>query len=96
MKKILMILVLVLSAGIGVEAQVIVKVRPVAPVVVRPACPSSNHVWVGGAWKWNRKINNYAWVDGYWAKPRRHGVNWVDGHWRASRGGWKYVPGHWS
>jgi hypothetical protein len=96
MKKILMLTVFVLFALVSAEAQIVVKVRPVAPVVIRPACPSAHHVWVGGSWTWNRKARNYVWTDGYWARPRRHGVTWVDGHWRASRGGWKYIHGHWS
>lgn len=96
MKKVLTLAVVVFLAVISAEAQVIVKVRPVAPVVVRPACPATGYAWVGGSWKWNRRIRNYVWVDGYWARPRRHGAVWIEGHWRAARGGWKYVPGHWS
>lgn len=87
MKTLLMLTVIVLLGIQTSEAQVMVKVRPVAPVVVRPTCPSSHHVWVGGSWKWNRRMNNYEWVNGYWVRPRSHGAVWVDGYWRATRGG---------
>lgn len=96
MKKILLLTVITLFVSLGSQAQVVVKVRPVAPVVVRPASPSTYHVWVGGSWKWNRRTKSYDWINGYWAKPRRHGSVWIEGHWRSARGGWKYVPGHWS
>lgn len=96
MKKGLMLTVTILLVVIGMEAQSIVKIRPVAPIVVKPVCPSPHHIWVGGSWKWNRKARNYVWVDGYWTQPRKHGTFWVEGHWRSTRRGWKYIPGHWS
>jgi hypothetical protein len=96
MKKILMLMAIILFVVSGAEAQVIVKLRPVAPVVVKPACPSPHHVWVGGSWKWNRKTRNYIWMDGYWVQPRKHSSRLVNGHCRTMRRGWKYIPGHWS
>jgi hypothetical protein len=96
MKKTLLLTVVACFVILSAGAQAVVKVRPVAPVVVRSACPSPGHVWVGGSWRWNRKLRTYVWTDGYWARPHRRGATWVEGHWRASRGGWKYIPGHWS
>lgn len=48
MKKGLMLTVIILLGIIGTDAQAIVKIRPVAPIVVKPVCPSPHHVWVGG------------------------------------------------
>ena len=48
------------------EAQV-VRVRPSAPIAVRPACPSRGHIWVNESWKWNHRTNTYAFVNGWLA-----------------------------
>ena len=96
MKRIIFLTVIAVFVSLASQAQVVVKVRPVAPVVVKPACPAPGHVWVSGSWKWNKKTRNYVWVDGHWVKPHRLGAGWIDGHWRTTRGGWKYIPGHWS
>ena len=80
-----------------VKAQVFVKIRPVAPVVlvVKPACPSPQHVWIDGHWKWNKKMSQYVWVEGYWivAKP---GKVWIGGHWIEGPHGHKWVEGYWA
>lgn len=73
-------------------AQVVIRVRPTAPVIVRPVAPSARHIWIDGNWVW--RGSNYVWVDGYWAEPRM-GHRWVPGHWKHRRGGWFWVPGHW-
>ena len=96
MKKFIMIAALgLVGAFTSAQAQV-VRIRPVAPIAVRPACSVRGHVWVNDSWKWNHRTNTYAFVNGYWSKPHRRGSNWLDGHWRQSRTGWKYVPGHWA
>ena len=79
------------------HSQVVVKVRPVRSkvVVVKPPRPGANHFWVDGHWKWNRRANQYVWVNGYWLK-RKRGRVYVAGQWRKVRGGWKYVPGYWA
>ena len=96
MKKLILITALSLLGTLtSVQAQV-VRVRPAAPLVVRPACPARDHVWVKDSWKWDKRKNTYVYTSGYWAKPHRKGSLWVDGHWRKSRAGWRYVSGHWS
>jgi hypothetical protein len=96
MKKFIMIAALSLvGAFTSAQAQV-VRIRPAAPVIVRPACPARGLVWVNDSWKWNRRANTYVYVSGYWAKPQRRGSLWIDGHWRKSRAGWRYVPGYWA
>jgi hypothetical protein len=71
-----------------------IKVAPPAArvVVVRPACPHKNGVWVEGYWAW--KHNRHVWVDGRWVKPK-HGRVWVDGHWVNTPHGWEWIKGHW-
>lgn len=92
--KVLVMFCLVTGFAEASQAQrIFVKVRPVAPVVVRPAAPSSHHVWVEGEWVWTS--NNYVWHAGYWAEPPHPREVWVSGHWRRAYGGWNWVPGHW-
>lgn len=54
MKRTVIVTVVTLFMMLNAEAQVIVKVKPVTPVVIRPAYPSFHHVWVEGSWKWNK------------------------------------------
>ena len=98
MKKTISRLVIVTGLILGVswasEAQIIVKVRPHAPVVrVRTVAPSPHHIWIEGGWVGRGR--NYEWSDGYWERPRR-GHRWAKGHWDHRRGGWVWVPGHWN
>ncbi len=73
---------------------VIVKVQPPAQkvVVVKPAKPYKNAVWVPGHWTWKR--GNYVWKKGHWIKARKNHV-YVSGHWAKRHGGWVWVAGHW-
>jgi len=90
------LLMFFLATGIAQAShaqRIYVKVRPVAPVVVRTVAPSPRHVWVEGEWVW---VNNaYTWHAGYWAEPPHPREVWVAGHWRRAYGGWNWVPGHW-
>ena len=82
------------SFSFAANAQIIVKVRPAAPVIVRPLAPSPRHVWVDGDWAW--RGNRYEYVNGYWAVPARQGIVWVPGHWKQTmRRGWVWKKGHW-
>lgn len=85
--------IIILGFSFASSAQVIVKVRPAAPVVkLHPVRPSPHHVWIDGGWV--VRDGRYVWVDGYWARPPR-GHIWVVGHWTRRRGGWIWIPGHW-
>jgi hypothetical protein len=90
-----MALALLLIFGItaAASAQVIVKVRPAAPVIVRPVAPSPRHVWIDGGWEFRN--GHYVWVNGYWAEPRR-GYHWAPGYWATRRGGYAWMHGHWA
>ncbi len=73
--------------------RIFVKVQP-APraVVVRPAAPHPNYVWVDG--EYIPRGGTYVYREGYWAAPRAGWV-WIPGHWVSDRRGWYWVRGHW-
>lgn len=75
-------------------AQMVVKIKPPAPVIVRTAMPGPGLVWIGNEWRWDKKTAAYVMVTGAWVKPP-HGKHWVDGHWKRTRDGYKWIPGHW-
>ncbi len=64
-------------------------------VILIPATPGPNYVWVGDSWVWNQRTHSYRASPGYWVKPKKQSAMWVDGHWVKARGGWRYVKGHW-
>jgi hypothetical protein len=92
MQRIAIVSVILLAFSMTGSAQVIVKVRPATPVIVRTASPSARHMWVDGGWV--VRGNNYVWVDGYWIEPKR-GHKWKPGRWNSRKGGWVWAPGHW-
>jgi hypothetical protein len=91
--RIIIAAVLVVGFSFASSAQLIVKVRPTAPVAVRPMAPSRQHVWVEGGWEQRR--GRYVHVDGYWSKPRHH-RHYVQGYWAPRRNGYTWVPGYWA
>jgi WXXGXW repeat (2 copies) len=97
LKKVLFLFIVVSAFSIAKsQAQVVVSVRPERPkeyVAVRPAAPSSHHVWV--AEEWTPEGGRYAYHAGYWAVPPHGHAAWIAGHWRDHRGGYVWVPGHW-
>lgn len=100
-KRILVIAVVALMSFWGMSeanSQVVVKVKPARAkvVVVKPAKPGRNYVWVEGHWKWNKRSRSYTWENGYWARRPRQNSVWVAAKWKKVPGGWKYVPGHWA
>lgn len=74
--------------------RVYIKVAPPAAkvVVIRPASPWRDGVWVSGYWSWRH--DRHVWVDGRWIKPKKGRV-WVDGHWNNTPDGWEWIPGRW-
>jgi hypothetical protein len=72
----------------------VVVTQPEAPqATIIPASPGPTYVWVGDSWRWNGQV--YVIERGHWVKPKRNRVVWVDGRWVKTRGGWRYVEGHW-
>ncbi len=98
MKKVFfnLMLAFALTAGFATvtQAQVYVTVRPVDPVIVRPAAPSPRHIWVEG--EYVTRGGAYVWQPGYWALPPRGRREWVRGYWATGpRGRYFWKAGHW-
>ena len=93
--RIIVLITLALSFTAAAEAQLVVRIRPAAPLIrVRPIAPSPRHVWVTGEYAW--RGNQYVYTDGYWAEPPFPGRVWIEGHWKETRRGWVWKPGHWA
>ncbi len=79
---------------VDTEPALVQEAPPEPKVEVMTTCPSSNHVWIGGYWKWEGR---WVWECGCW-KPRPHPTAcWEPGHWSKHHTyrGWVWVPGHW-
>ncbi len=79
-------------AGCGPSA-VVVRERPVAPVVVRPVAPGAGYVWVEG--NYVRRGRGYVYSPGYWAVPPRGRSAYRPGYWVQSPRGYYYKRGRW-
>jgi len=90
--RIILAAALVVGFSIASSAQVVVRVRPSAPVIVRPIAPSPRHVWVEGNWQSRR--GHYEYNQGYWSAPRR-GRHYVPGYWAPRRHGYVWIEGRW-
>jgi hypothetical protein len=61
---------------------------------VRIARPGPNHMWINGYW--HHTGQEWSWNDGRWSeRPRAH-ARWVSPRYKKVRGGYQYIPGHWS
>jgi WXXGXW repeat (2 copies) len=90
--SLLSFLVIFSACGSAQRVSVGVRVRPNAPVFVRPLPPSRGHVWIDGDWVWRN--GGYVYQQGYWVLPRR-GQSYVPGHWKNTRYGYQWIPGRW-
>lgn len=90
--RIILAAVLVVGFSVAASAQVVVRARLNAPVVVRPQAPSPRHVWIDGNWRPNH--GHYEYVQGYWAVPRR-GRHYIPGYWAHRRHGYVWIEGRW-
>ena len=86
MKKLVVISTLALSLMVGSSG---CRTRA---VVVRPASPHPDYIWIDNEWIWNG--GKYVYKEGYWAPPRTGHV-WVAGHWVQKKKGWYWEKGHW-
>ena len=92
--RLLLLSVIIFFGSFYATAQVYVRVRPVAPIVVRTAQPSHAHVWIDEEWEPNG--NGYRYSGGHWEKPPHPGYRWRRGHWRRHHGdGERWVAGGW-
>ncbi len=95
MKKVLFVLVIVLTCGTyGSNAQIFVNVRPVRPAaVVRVEAPSPRHVWIDEDWRWAG--GRYVWAGGRWEVPPHPGWRYYPGRWDHGPRGDRWISGHW-
>ena len=91
--RIVVMIAIAISFSVSADAQLTIKIRPIAPHRVRPMPPSPKHVWVNG--EWNVNSGHYAYTDGYWSEPRGRYHRHSEGHWKKTRHGWIWVPGGW-
>jgi hypothetical protein len=96
MKKLIVVCALVVSTltvtSCRTRAVVTTRPEPPAAVIVRPAAPRPDYVWIDGEWDW--RGSRYVYRQGYWAPPR-HGYVWISGHWARRGNGWEWQKGHW-
>jgi hypothetical protein len=92
--KFLFLSVIIFTISFSASAQVYVKIRPAAPVVVRSAQPDKSQVWIDEQWEPNGSTYRYA--GGHWASPPHPGYRWKQGHWRRHhKDGEEWVSGSW-
>ncbi len=92
--KFMLFSALFLGAYWSASAQIYVRVRPIAPVIVRTERPSSAHVWIGE--EWNSDGGSYRYSGGHWDAPPHQGDRWGRGHWSHDREhGNHWVNGSW-
>jgi len=91
--KFLVVFSVLITTAIASKAQVriFVRTRPVEPVIVRPAVPYHDAVWIPAEWQWRggryvyvrphyvHARRGHVWIPGHWA---RHGTVWIGPHWR--------------
>ena len=83
-----------LGATYTASAQIYVKIRPVAPVVVQTERPGRTHVWIGEEWR--EEGNGYVYIGGHWELPPHPGERWIPGHWSHEGRGDYWIRGHWA
>ncbi len=72
----------------------VVAAQPPAPLVEEaPAEPFSDALWVSGFWRWGGM--RYAWVHGYYVRPRP-GLFWYPGGWMTHGDGFVWFGGRWA
>ena len=92
--KLLLLFAILFTVSFSASAQIYVKIRPVAPVIVRPVQPGHDHVWIDEEWEPNGGTYRYA--GGHWEAPPHPGYIWRSGHWRRhSHDGEEWIRGSW-
>ena len=61
---------------------------------IRPASPSSTHIWIDGDWEWSRHTHAYTHRDGSWAAPNQ-GRTYTQGRWETTPRGNHWVHSQW-
>ena len=55
--------------------------------------PAPGHVWIKGYWGYSGR--QYAWTQGYWARPPHRNARWTEGRWDRDGRGYRYRKGSW-
>jgi len=93
-QKLLLALAIAACCGMSsASAQIYVRIRPIAPIVVRTEQPSPRHVWVGEDWE--ERDGHYEHIGGHWAEPPRDGYHYNQGHWDHTNKGHRWHEGGW-
>ncbi len=84
------------SAAFQVEHDTIyVDAAPPAPQEeILEIPPSTGLVWAEGHWIWAG--DDFAWVDGRWARPPAPGHAWVPAGWIRHDDRYRFVPARWA
>ncbi|WP_263357316.1 hypothetical protein [Acidicapsa ligni] len=95
MKKYILALLLAISlAPVASIAQVVVQIRPPAPVYERRGRPPGvGYIWIGGYQRWDGR--RYVWTPGRWDRPPRRGARWIAPRWERRRGRYVFHDGRW-
>jgi hypothetical protein len=74
---------------------VVVETAPPPPrrEVIVGVAPSSNHVWIGGYWRWDG--HTHVWVGGAWHPRPKPSAVWVEGRWERRGNGHVWIAGTW-
>jgi hypothetical protein len=92
--RLMLFFIILAGVSLSASAQIYVRIRPVAPVIVQTERPSSAHVWIGE--EWNEEGGNYVYRGGHWATPPHPGYRWYQGHWNHHRRhGDQWIHGSW-
>ncbi len=92
--RLMFLSIIVLFISASASAQIYVRIRPAAPVIVRTEQPSHDHVWIDEEWEPNGSA--YRYTGGHWATPPHPGYRWKQGHWkRHHRDGEEWIAGRW-
>ena len=89
-------LTLFLAVGISFQGchPAYVTIEPTYSEGVRPARPSSKHVWIDGEWAFDHRKHEYVRNAGYWSMPNRSHT-FVPGRWERNERGSRWVSGRW-
>ena len=71
-----------------------VRYGPPAPrYAVVGVAPGPGYVWTNGYW--DRRGNNWGWVEGRWMRPPRPRAVWMAPEWRHEGRGYRFHRGYW-
>ena len=86
--------IIFIGVSFSASAQIYIKIRPVAPIVVRTEQHSPRHVWIDE--EWVEEGGNYRYSGGHWETPPHHGDRWYPGHWNHHKEhGDQWIHGRW-